>query len=38
MSKSTGNVVNPTDYVNSHGADALRLYLSFIGPIGGIYP
>jgi leucyl-tRNA synthetase len=32
MSKSRGNVVNPDDYVNRIGADAVRLYLMFIGP------
>ncbi len=32
MSKSRGNVVNPDDYVNSVGADAVRIYLMFIGP------
>jgi leucyl-tRNA synthetase len=32
MSKSRGNVVNPDDYVQSVGADAVRVYLMFIGP------
>jgi leucyl-tRNA synthetase len=32
MSKSKGNVVNPDDYVNTIGADAVRCYLMFIGP------
>ena len=32
MSKSKGNVVNPDDQVKSFGADAVRLYLAFIGP------
>ncbi len=32
MSKSRGNVVNPDDYVRSVGADAVRIYLMFIGP------
>ncbi|NLL39064.1 MAG: leucine--tRNA ligase [Clostridiales bacterium] len=31
MSKSRGNVVNPTDVVNSYGADTMRLYIMFIG-------
>lgn len=33
MSKSKGNVVNPDDIVKSHGADALRLYEMFMGPL-----
>ncbi len=33
MSKSLGNVVNPDDIVKSHGADALRLYEMFMGPL-----
>lgn len=33
MSKSKGNVVNPDDIVASHGADTLRLYEMFMGPI-----
>jgi len=33
MSKSKGNVVNPDDVVNSHGADTLRLYEMFMGPL-----
>jgi leucyl-tRNA synthetase len=33
MSKSRGNVVNPDDVVKSHGADALRLYEMFMGPL-----
>lgn len=33
MSKSKGNVVNPDDTVNSHGADTLRLYEMFMGPL-----
>ncbi|MDH3471362.1 MAG: leucine--tRNA ligase [Acidimicrobiia bacterium] len=32
MSKSQGNVVDPVDLFESHGADALRLYHLFIGP------
>jgi leucyl-tRNA synthetase len=32
MSKSRENVVNPQDYVDSHGSDALRCFLMFIGP------
>ncbi len=33
MSKSRGNVVNPDDVVASHGADAMRLYEMFMGPL-----
>lgn len=32
MSKSRGNIVNPDDYIRSYGADALRMYLMFLGP------
>jgi len=35
MSKSKGNVVNPDDIVHSHGADSLRLYEMFMGPLEG---
>lgn len=33
MSKSLGNVVNPDDVVDSYGADSLRLYEMFMGPL-----
>ncbi|VYU39192.1 leucine--tRNA ligase [Staphylococcus simulans] len=33
MSKSRGNVVNPDDIIRSHGADTLRLYEMFMGPL-----
>ncbi|MDP4085937.1 MAG: leucine--tRNA ligase [Bacillota bacterium] len=33
MSKSKGNVVNPDEIVQSHGADTLRLYEMFMGPL-----
>ncbi len=33
MSKSLGNVINPDDIVESHGADTLRLYEMFMGPL-----
>ncbi|MBA2463003.1 MAG: leucine--tRNA ligase [Actinobacteria bacterium] len=33
MSKSKGNVISPDDYIERHGADAVRMYLLFIGPV-----
>ncbi|MBW1605748.1 leucine--tRNA ligase [Lactobacillus sp. Sy-1] len=33
MSKSKGNVINPDDIVNEYGADTLRLYEMFMGPL-----
>jgi leucyl-tRNA synthetase len=33
MSKSRGNVVNPDEVVDSHGADSMRLYEMFMGPL-----
>lgn len=33
MSKSRGNVVNPDDVVEAYGADTLRLYEMFMGPL-----
>jgi len=33
MSKSRGNVINPDDVTNKHGADSLRMYLMFMGPL-----
>ena len=38
MSKSRGNVVNPDELVQSHGADALRLYEMFMGPLEASLP
>ena len=38
MSKSRGNVLNPDDYVISHGADTLRVYEMFMGPLEAALP
>jgi leucyl-tRNA synthetase len=38
MSKSRGNVVNPDDVVAKYGADALRLYEMFMGPLESVKP
>jgi leucyl-tRNA synthetase len=38
MSKARGNVVNPDDVVKSHGADALRMYEMFMGPLEQVKP
>jgi leucyl-tRNA synthetase len=38
MSKSRGNVVNPDDVVADYGADALRLYEMFMGPLEQVKP
>jgi len=38
MSKSKGNVVNPDEIVDSHGADTLRLYEMFMGPLEASAP
>ncbi|HYF52379.1 MAG TPA: class I tRNA ligase family protein [Planctomycetota bacterium] len=38
MSKSLKNVVNPDDVVNEYGADTLRLYEMFMGPLDGSKP
>ena len=38
MSKSRGNVVNPDVIVKEHGADALRMYLMFLGPLEASKP
>jgi len=32
MSKSKGNIISVDDVIESHGADALRLYEMFMGP------
>lgn len=38
MSKSLGNVVNPDDVVAEYGADSLRLYEMFMGPLEQVKP
>lgn len=38
MSKSKGNVVNPDDIVENYGADTLRLYEMFLGPLQDAKP
>ena len=38
MSKSKGNVINPDDMVKTYGADSLRLYEMFMGPIDAAKP
>ena len=38
MSKSRGNVVNPDDVVDVYGADSLRLYEMFMGPLEQVKP
>jgi leucyl-tRNA synthetase len=38
MSKSRGNVINPDDVVNDYGADSLRLYEMFMGPLEAMKP
>ncbi len=38
MSKSRGNVVSPDAIIASHGADTLRLYLMFLGPLEAMKP
>jgi leucyl-tRNA synthetase len=38
MSKSRGNVVNPEVIIDAYGADTLRLYLMFLGPLEAMKP
>ncbi|MCD8298533.1 MAG: leucine--tRNA ligase [Opitutae bacterium] len=38
MSKSRGNVVNPDKIVADYGADVLRIYLMFLGPLEAMKP
>ena len=38
MSKSRGNVINPDDIIGTYGADALRVYEMFMGPLEATKP
>ncbi len=38
MSKSRGNVINPDDIIRQYGADALRMYEMFMGPLEAMKP
>ncbi len=38
MSKARGNVINPDDIVKEYGADSLRLYEMFMGPLEAVKP
>jgi len=38
MSKSRGNVINPDDLVREYGADTLRMYEMFMGPLEQVKP
>ncbi len=38
MSKSRGNVINPDDIIKRYGADSLRLYEMFMGPLEAMKP
>ncbi|MDX6767193.1 MAG: leucine--tRNA ligase [Candidatus Methylacidiphilales bacterium] len=38
MSKSLGNVVNPDDIIGEYGADAMRLFEMFMGPLEQVKP
>lgn len=38
MSKSRGNVVNPEDIIDEYGADSMRLYEMFMGPLDQVKP
>jgi len=38
MSKSRGNVINPDDVIREYGADSLRLYEMFMGPLEQVKP
>jgi leucyl-tRNA synthetase len=38
MSKSRGNIVNPDDVIKEYGADSLRLFEMFMGPLEAVKP
>ena len=38
MSKSVGNVVNPDVVIEAYGADSLRLFEMFLGPLEAVKP
>ena len=38
MSKSRGNVINPDDMINQYGADSVRLFEMFMGPLEATKP
>jgi leucyl-tRNA synthetase len=38
MSKSKGNVIEPREKLDLYGADAVRMYIAFIGPYNGTFP
>lgn len=38
MSKSYGNVVEPQEKLDKYGADAVRVYVAFMGPYDGTFP
>ena len=38
MSKRKGNVVNPDDMIKAYGADAMRVYICFMGPLSADKP
>jgi leucyl-tRNA synthetase len=38
MSKSKGNTIDPDEIIKTHGADALRLYEMFMGPLTASLP
>jgi leucyl-tRNA synthetase len=38
MSKSQGNVINPDDCIREHGADSMRIFIMFMGPLEATKP